>query len=275
MATAKIHFGAPIHLDVIRDRNTLYRELPNGEIENVYQLKILNKDEQAHVVRVAVAGLDARVREAHQARFVREDGVVMVATIAFGMGIDKPDVRFVIHADPPGSIEAYWQEVGRAGRDGEPAEGVVLYSPSDMAWAMRRIAGRGLPEEVAQVQTRKVRQLYGLLNGVGCRAAAVGPDARLDNSLFSFHVSNMRRFWPLKICPLSMLRPTHRPHACAAMLATSSPFTHLSMSAVAAGKLNPGTPVLAGNSTGVNWARKVALDIDSSAIANPDDARAA
>jgi len=119
------------------------------------------------------AGLDKQVRHDRLTWFINEDEAVMVATIAFGMGIDKPDVRFVIHADPPGSIEAYWQEVGRAGRDGEPAEGVVLYSPSDMAWAMRRIAGRGLPEEVAQVQMRKVRQLYGLLNGVGCRAAAV------------------------------------------------------------------------------------------------------
>ncbi|MBI1197598.1 MAG: DNA helicase RecQ [Phenylobacterium sp.] len=119
------------------------------------------------------AGLDKQVRTDRLEEVLEADAAVMVATIAFGMGVDKPDVRFVIHADPPASIEAYWQEIGRAGRDGEPAEGITLYGASDMAWALRRTAEREMDEAVKQVQARKVRQLYAMLDGTGCRAAAV------------------------------------------------------------------------------------------------------
>ncbi|MGZ3376621.1 MAG: DNA helicase RecQ [Phenylobacterium sp.] len=119
------------------------------------------------------AGLDRQLRIDRLEQFLQADAAVMVATIAFGMGVDKPDVRFVIHADPPGSIEAYWQEIGRAGRDGDLAEGITLYGAADMSWALRRIGERDVDPAVKQVQVGKVRQLYALLDGTGCRAATV------------------------------------------------------------------------------------------------------
>jgi ATP-dependent DNA helicase RecQ len=119
------------------------------------------------------AGLDKDVRARRLEQFLEADAAVMVATIAFGMGVDKPDVRYVIHADPPAAIEAYWQEVGRAGRDGAVAEGITLYSASDLAWAMRRIESRDVDAGVKSVQVRKLHQLYAMLDGAGCRPAAV------------------------------------------------------------------------------------------------------
>ena len=119
------------------------------------------------------AGMDARTRDRLLERFLAEDGAVMVATIAFGMGVDKADVRFVIHADPPGSLEAYWQEIGRAGRDGEPAEGITLYGPSDIAWTLKRLEGRPMAEEVKAVQVQKARRLFAMLDGAACRPQTV------------------------------------------------------------------------------------------------------
>lgn len=136
--------------------------------------KIAEALRQAGVPALAYhAGLERNLRNQRLEEFLEADAAVMVATIAFGMGVDKPDVRFVIHADPPAAIEAYWQEIGRAGRDGMPAEGITLYGSADMAWALRRIGEREVDEAVKQVQVRKVRQLYALLDGTSCRAAAV------------------------------------------------------------------------------------------------------
>ncbi|MEL7454599.1 MAG: RecQ family ATP-dependent DNA helicase, partial [Pseudomonadota bacterium] len=119
------------------------------------------------------AGLEADVRAKRQRQFLLEEGLVMCATVAFGMGVDKPDVRFVIHADPPKTIEAYWQEVGRAGRDGAPAEGVALYGPSDMARLLAWTFESDAVDEIKQVQLGKTRALFAFFNGDACRRGAV------------------------------------------------------------------------------------------------------
>ena len=119
------------------------------------------------------AGLDKDVRDKRLHQFLQAEGTVMCATIAFGMGVDKPDVRFVIHADPPESIEAYWQEVGRAGRDGDPAEGLTLYGASDLAKSLNRIQTGDAEDAIKAVRARKARQLYAMLDGSGCRAASI------------------------------------------------------------------------------------------------------
>lgn len=119
------------------------------------------------------AGLPPKDRDARLERYLAEDAAVMVATIAFGMGVDKPDVRFVIHADPPGSLEAYWQEIGRAGRDGDPAEGITLYGPSDIAWSLRRLDGRPMDDAVRRVHQGKIRSLFAMLDGAQCRPMLV------------------------------------------------------------------------------------------------------
>jgi len=115
------------------------------------------------------AGMDNALRAEHQARFQREDGIVMVATIAFGMGIDKPDVRFVAHLDLPKSIEGYYQETGRAGRDGAPADAWMTYGLADVVQQRRLIDQSEAGDDYKRVSASKLDALLGLCETAGCR----------------------------------------------------------------------------------------------------------
>ena len=152
------------------------REQHPGEAGIVYCLSRKKVDETAAWLAeegIAAlpyhAGMDPAARAAHQERFQREEGRVIVATIAFGMGIDKPDVRFVAHLDLPKSIEAYYQETGRAGRDGEPADAWMTYGLGDLVNLRRMLEQSEGAEEFRRVSFAKLDALLGFCESAGCR----------------------------------------------------------------------------------------------------------
>ncbi|HEY0197686.1 MAG TPA: DNA helicase RecQ [Rhodanobacter sp.] len=138
------------------------------------------------------AGLDAATRAKNQKRFLREDGVVMVATVAFGMGIDKPDVRFVAHLDLPRSIEGYYQETGRGGRDGLPAEAWMIYGLSDVVTMSQMIAQSESADDRKRVERQKLESLLAYAEATACRRQLLlgafgetypGPCGHCDNCI--------------------------------------------------------------------------------------------
>lgn len=125
--------------------------------------------EAGHLACHYHGGMEADDRREVEARFQREDGLIVVATVAFGMGIDKPDIRWVAHADLPKSIEAYYQEIGRAGRDGAPAETLTLFGPDDIRYRRQQIDEGLAPPERRMADHARLNALLGLCEALDCR----------------------------------------------------------------------------------------------------------
>ncbi|MFC4525500.1 DNA helicase RecQ [Dyella halodurans] len=176
-----------------------FLERHRGETGIMYALSRRKVDETATWLAEAGfdalpyhAGLDAATRNAHQRRFLREDGLVMVATVAFGMGIDKPDVRFVAHLDLPRSMEGYYQETGRAGRDSLPAEAWMIYGLSDVVTMSQMIAQSESADERKRVERQKLESLLAYAEATQCRRELLlaafgeeyhGPCGHCDNCI--------------------------------------------------------------------------------------------
>ncbi len=164
----------------LKDRLVTLLEPKRGQSGIVYCLSRKDTDEIAAVLSAAGfkalayhAGKDSDYRRDAQNRFMTEDGLIMVATIAFGMGIDKPDIRFVVHASLPSSMEAFYQEIGRAGRDGEPAETIMFYSLQDFIKRQNMIFDGEGESEFKLLEYKRLEALIGYCEATTCRRMSI------------------------------------------------------------------------------------------------------